>query len=60
MSILLLVAAVICWLVAAVPGFIEVHVGWLSFGWAGCALFGGWLLAGGASQLLAFAQRPRP
>lgn len=58
MSILLLVTAVVCWLVAAVPGFIEVHVGWLSFGWAGLCFFGIWLLVGGAQTLLAFVRRP--
>lgn len=58
MSILLLIAAVLFWLVAAVPGFIQIKIGWIDFGWAGNFLFGLWLLVGGAGTLLAFVRRP--
>lgn len=59
MSILLLVIAVICWAVAAVPGFIRIGISAVDWGWLGMLFFGLWLLVGGAPQLLAFIQRPR-
>jgi hypothetical protein len=59
-SILLLVIAVICWAVAAVPGFISIGIGRVDWGWLGLLFFGLWLLIGGSGQLLAFVQRPHP
>jgi hypothetical protein len=53
MSVLLLVVAVICWLVAAVPGFITIAVGRVDWGWLGMVFFGVWLLVAGAGPLLA-------
>lgn len=58
MSILPLVLAVACWLIAAIPGFIQVAVGRVDWGWLGMLFFGLWLLVGGAPQLLAFTRRP--
>jgi hypothetical protein len=52
-SILLLVAAVICWAVAALPGFITIAEPSVSWGWMGCVFFGIWLLIGGAPAFLA-------
>lgn len=57
MSILLLIAAVICWLIAGVPGFVTVAVGRVDFGWLGLFFFGVWLLVAGAGQLLAMVRR---
>lgn len=57
MSILLLIVAVICWLVAGIPGFITIAVGRVDFGWLGLFFFGLWLLIGGGGQLLALIRR---
>jgi hypothetical protein len=57
MSVLLLIGAVICWAVAAVPGFISIALGRVDWGWLGMLFFGIWLLVSGAGQLLAFAKR---
>lgn len=57
MSILLLFAAVISWLVAALPGFVTIGIGRVDWGWLGMLLFGLWLLIGGAGQLLAIVRR---
>ena len=59
MSVLLLIAAVICWAVAAVPGFIQIALGRVDWGWLGMLFFGIWLLVSGAGSLLALVQRPR-
>ena len=59
MALLLLILAVICWAVAAVPGFIHIGIEFVDWGWLGLLFFGLWLLVGGAGQLLAFVQRPR-
>lgn len=58
--ILLLIAAVICWLVAAVPGFVQIAIGRVDWTALGLFFFGVWLLMGGAERLLAFARRPPP
>jgi hypothetical protein len=57
MSVLLLVFAVICWLIAGIPGFIQVAVGRVDWGWLGLFFFGVWLLVAGAGQLLALVRR---
>jgi hypothetical protein len=57
MSILLLIAAVLCWAIAAFPGFITVAVGRVDWVALGLFLFGLWLLVAGAGQLLALVRR---
>ena len=59
MAILLLIGAIICWLVAGIPGFVTIAVGRVDFGWFGMFLFGLWLLLSGAPSLLAFVQARR-
>lgn len=54
MTILLLVAAILCWLVAAVPGFISIALGRVDFGWLGLFFFGIWLLIGPGDVLARF------
>lgn len=58
MSILLLIAAVLCWLVAGIPGFIRVAIGFVDWGWLGMFFFGVWLLVVGGGALLAHLRRP--
>jgi len=50
---ILLVAAIICWIVAAVPGFITIAVGRVDWGWLGLVFFGLWTLLTGAGPLFA-------
>jgi hypothetical protein len=52
MAILLLIGAVICWLVAGIPGFVTVAVGKVDWGWLGMFFFGLWLLLAGAGPLI--------
>jgi hypothetical protein len=57
--ILFLVAALICWAVAAVPGFIQIAVDRVDWGWLGLFFFGLWVLLSGG-QIGAFLHRRSP
>lgn len=54
MSILLLFAAIVCWLAAAAPGVITIAVGRVDWGWLGMAFFGIWILVGPGDVLARF------
>jgi hypothetical protein len=49
MSILLLLAAIICWFAAALPSLIQIGIGQVSWGWMGMLFFGIWVLVSGGS-----------
>jgi hypothetical protein len=58
-SLVLLVVAVVCWLVAGIPGFIRIAIGFVDWGWLGMFFFGLWLIIAGTPQFLASARQPR-
>jgi hypothetical protein len=57
MSILLLVAALICWFAAALPGVIHIGIGQVDWGWMGMLFFGIWVLVSGGF-IAALVRRP--
>lgn len=57
MALVLLIAAVICWLVAGIPGFVSIALGRVDFGWLGMFFFGLWLLLGGSGTLVGLVRR---
>ena len=60
--ILLLIAAILCWLVAGIPGFVTIGIGRVDWGWLGMFLFGLWVLLGGGflQAVVARVHRPPP
>lgn len=60
--ILLLIVAIAFWLVAGIPGVLQIPAlsGKVDFGWAGMFLFGLWILLGGGlvQSLVARIRRP--
>lgn len=56
MVLILLIAAIICWLVAGIPGFVIVAVGKVDWGWLGLFFFGLYVLLSGG-QVVAFFRR---
>ncbi len=59
MAILLLVAAIICWLVAGIPGFVSIAVDRVNWGWLGMFFFGLWILLGGSEVITTYIKRSR-
>lgn len=56
--ILLLFAAIVCWLVAALPGFVQIAIGRVDWMALGLAFFGVWILIGPGDVLARFRRTP--
>jgi hypothetical protein len=55
--ILLLFAAIVCWLVAALPGFVQIAIGRVDWTALGLLFFGVWVLVDAGGPLLARFRR---